>query len=81
MRRRGARDGVRARYAEHLGIMAGYAQRVGLQSNPFEAERLAVLSGQPVVVAHGYEIDVMPPYSGPWLLNRDGTVTSAISSG
>jgi hypothetical protein len=36
----------------------------------------AVDAGDPVVVRHGYEIDLLPPYSGPWCVEPDGSLTA-----
>jgi len=42
---------------------------------PFAAQITALKAGNPVVVRNGYEIDLLPPYSGPFCLEPDGTIT------
>jgi len=73
VRRRGRGGGIRAEYLvelerlEHLygGPKFGY---------PFAAQITALKAGEPVIVPHGYEID-LPPDSGPFCLEPDGTIT------
>jgi len=73
VRRRGRGGGIRAEYLaelermEHLygGPAFGY---------PFAAQIAALKAGKPVIVPHGYEID-LPPDSGPVCLEPDGTIT------
>jgi len=75
VRRRGRGGGIRAEYLvelerlEHLygGPEFGY---------PFAAQIAALKAGKPVVVGNGYEIDFLPPYSGPFCLEADGTITA-----
>lgn len=56
------------RYAVRLGV-SGPALR------PFLARLEALEAGRPVVVQHGYEIDLLPPFSGPFVLEPDGTLS------
>ncbi len=41
---------------------------------PFAPQITALKAGKPLVVAHGYEID-LPPDSGPFCLEPGGTIT------
>ncbi len=73
MRRRGRGGGVRARYLtelEHLAKMCGAEF-----GDPFGPQLALVKAGAPVLVPHGYEID-LPPDSGPFCLEPDGTITA-----
>jgi len=73
VRRRGRGGGIRAEYLVELerlerlygGPAFGY---------PFAAQIAALKAGKPVIVPHGYEID-LPPDSGPVCLEPDGTIT------
>jgi len=75
VRRRGRGGGIRAEYLvelerlEHLygGPAFGY---------PFAAQIAALKAGKPVIVRNGYEIDLLPPYSGPFCLEPDGTIAA-----
>jgi len=75
VRRRGRGGGIRAEYLaelerlEHLygGPAFGY---------PFAAQITALKAGKPVIVQNGYEIDLLPPYSGPFCLEPDGAITA-----
>ncbi len=73
MRRRGTGGGIRAEYVaelerlEHLYGGPAFGQ-------PFAAQITALKAGKPVIVPHGYEID-LPPDSGPFCLEPDGTIT------
>ncbi len=75
MRRRGTGGGIRAEYLvelerlEHLYGGPAFGQ-------PFAAQITALKAGKPVVVQNGYEIDLLPPYSGPFCLEPDGTITA-----
>ena len=74
MRRRGGVSGRREAYADLLEVMAGYQFSIdGVHA--FAEELARVRAGERVRVMHGYEIDLMPPYSGPYWLEPDGTVT------
>ncbi len=44
--------------------------------HPFAAQITALKAGKPVVVRNGYEIDLLPPYSGPFCLEPDGTIAA-----
>jgi len=37
---------------------------------PFAAQIAALKAGKPVIVGNGYEIDLLPPYSGPFCLEE-----------
>jgi len=73
VRRRGRGGGIRAEYLaelerlEHLYGGPKFGQ-------PFAAQIAALKAGKPVIVPHGYEID-LPPDSGPVCLEPDGTIT------
>jgi len=73
VRRRGTGGGIRAEYVaelerlEHLYGGPAFGQ-------PFAAQITALKAGKPVIVPHGYEID-LPPDSGPFCLEPDGTIT------
>jgi len=43
--------------------------------DPFGPQLALVKAGAPVIVGNGYEIDLLPPYSGPFCLEPDGTIT------
>ncbi len=74
MRRRGRGGGIRAEYLaelERLEHLYGGPEF----GHPFAAQITALKAGSPVVVRNGYEIDLLPPYSGPLCLEPDGTIT------
>ncbi len=74
MRRRGRGGGIRAEYLaelERLEHLYGGPEF----GHPFAAQITALKAGSPVVVRNGYEIDLLPPYSGPLCLESDGTIT------
>ncbi len=73
MRRRGRGGGIRAEYLaelERLEHLYGGPEF----GHPFAAQITALKAGKPVIVPHGYEID-LPPDSGPFCLEPDGTIT------
>ncbi len=73
MRRRGTGGGIRAEYVaelERLERLYGGPEF----GQPFAAQIAALKAGKPVIVPHGYEID-LPPDSGPVCLEPDGTIT------
>jgi len=73
VRRRGKGGGIRAEYLaelERLEHLYG-GPKFG---HPFAAQITALKAGEPVIVPHGYEID-LPPDSGPFCLEPDGTIT------
>ncbi len=44
---------------------------------PFAAQIAALkAAGKPVIVGNGYEIDLLPLYSGPFCLEPDGTIAA-----
>ncbi len=73
MRRRNAGT-ARATYLKWLqDLEALYGgDRFG---HSWAAEIAAGQAGAPVIVGNGYEIDLLPPYSGPFCLEPDGTIT------
>ena len=73
MRRRRKGGGVRARYLTELERMERLygGPKFGY---PFAAQITALKAGEPVIVTHGYEID-LPPDSGPFCLEPDGAIT------
>ncbi len=72
MRRRNAGT-ARATYLKWLqDLEALYGgDRFG---HSWAAEITAVQAGEPIIVEHGYEID-LPPNTGPFCLEPDGTIT------
>ncbi len=75
MRRRGRGGSIRAEYLvemERLEHLYG-GPKFG---HPFAAQITALKAGKPVIVGNGYEIDLLPPYSGPFCLESDGTITA-----
>lgn len=64
---------MRDRYAVDLRRMADIERKLG--ADPWAARELAKLAaGEPVIVQHGWEIDLEPPHSGPFCLEPDGTI-------
>ncbi len=77
MRRRGRGGGIRAEYLaelERLEHLYGGPEF----GHPFAAQITALKAGKPVIVRNGYEVDLLPPYSGPFCLEADGTVTAVV---
>jgi len=75
VRRRGRGGGIRAEYLaelERLEHLYGGPEF----GHPFAAQITALKAGRPVIVQNGYEIDLLPPYSGPFCLEPDGTITA-----
>ncbi len=75
MRRRGAGGDIRAKYLAELERLENHYGGPTL-GEPFAAQIIALKAGKPVIVGNGYEIDLLPPYSGPFCLEPDGTVTA-----
>ena len=69
MRRRNAGT-ARATYLKWLQLLEGLYGR-GRFGCSWAAEIAAIQAGKPVVVQHGYEIDLLPPFSGPFCLESD----------
>ncbi len=74
MRRRGTGGGIRAEYLAELERLEHLYGGPAF-GHPFAAQITALKAGKPVVVRNGYEIDLLPPYSGPFCLEPDGTIT------
>ena len=75
MRRRGTGGGIRAEYLAELERLEHLYGGPAF-GHPFAAQITALKVGNPVIVRNGYEIDLLPPYSGPFCLEPDGTITA-----
>ena len=72
MRRRNA-SAARATYLEWLQLLERlYGE--GRFGHSWAAEIAAIQAGEPIIVEHGYEIE-LPPNTGPFCLEPDGTIT------
>ncbi len=77
MRRRAHRSDVRVRLAaedRELWVRYGRPLRSPALDRQLLRRAEAIEAGLPVIVQHGYEIDMLPPMSGPFVVEPDGSV-------